>query len=945
MFKKLYKNFEKSKAGEFLLNSKLARSVKNNKYCYYSGIAAALIMIFVYIVYKLIPFGDAIILRMDLYHQYGPLFAEFYDRIANFQSLIYSWTSGLGSSFLGNFLNYISSPFAIVMLLFGHERMPEAIATMILLMASFSAGTFTYYIKKSFGKHDIVTAAFGLLYAFCGYFVAFYWNVMWLDAMIIFPIVILGIEKIINGKKMATYLFALFYSMLTGYYMAFMICIMSVVYFLIYYFSKFTLSEKVNPLLGKPHKQYSFKVIVKRLQNSKFINYGVKFAFASLAAAGLIMILYLPLYYILQSSSATGASWPEKYSSYFSVFDFLANHLAGVEPTIRSSGEDVLPNVYCGMITVLLIPFYFYSKKISIREKITSLLLLAFFYFSFNINYFNFVWHGFKFPNDLPYRFSFMYSFILIVLAYKAFMNIKEFSMGQILTAGVAVIGFVVLVQEIGSKNVGEPAVWASIAFIVVYVLIFAFMRDEKYQKAAMASLLMCAICTELIVADTPNYVISQTKTAYAKDYEDFVEMKSLIDENEDSNDFYRMEVTKQRARMDPSWYNYNGVSVFSSMAYESVSKLQKKLGLYGNDINSHSYKPQTPVYNSMFALKYLYDNASLLSDDQPAYSFVDSSEYFNVYSNNYYLPLGFAVDTGLADWTFGDDLNPFREQNNFFSLATGVDDVFSLLPMEVYELSNCKSLGSYSTASPSISYVKQTEKDSGSFVLIIKLEESQNIYLYASSSTIKTINIGRPNANWSENYPSADQFTFDKTSYSLESPYFYIFDAGYYEAGETIALKVNLPEDNTSGSLTIRASGIDMDEFERGYNQILSNGTLDIDTFKETYIKGTINVASDMLLYTSIPYDEGWSVTIDGERVPVSEYEKIGDALLAVPISEGEHTVEFKFTPRGMLLGGVVSVSTVGLLILVYFLNKRKFFMFDPAYADKMFAKKKEEE
>ena len=121
---------------------------------------------------------------MDLYHQYGCVFAEFYDRVTS---------DGIRVSrhFLGNFYNYLCSPLSIVMLIFGHKNMPEAIAIMILLAAAFSSATFCYYLKKSFGEHSPVTAAFGVLYSFCGFFIAYYWNLMWLDAMVLFPLMIL----------------------------------------------------------------------------------------------------------------------------------------------------------------------------------------------------------------------------------------------------------------------------------------------------------------------------------------------------------------------------------------------------------------------------------------------------------------------------------------------------------------------------------------------------------------------------------------------------------------------------------------------------------------------------------------------------------------------------------------------------------------------------------
>ena len=179
-------------------NSLFSRIFYNNRYCWLAFGCSCAIMLVVYICYSLIPFGDVTILRMDLYHQYGPLYAELYDRITNLESFLYSWNTGLGSSFLGNFYNYLCSPLSLIILIFGHENMPEAIAAIILLQAAFSSASFCFYLKKSFGEHSFATAGFGVLYSFCGFFIAYYWNVMWLDAMVLFPLMILGIERIIT---------------------------------------------------------------------------------------------------------------------------------------------------------------------------------------------------------------------------------------------------------------------------------------------------------------------------------------------------------------------------------------------------------------------------------------------------------------------------------------------------------------------------------------------------------------------------------------------------------------------------------------------------------------------------------------------------------------------------------------------------------------------------
>ena len=244
--------------GKQKIDTKFSLFLKNNKYILISALIAFAVMQLVYFCFSLIPYGDMTILRMDLYHQYGPLFAELYDGLTS------------GSSFLGNFYNYLSSPDTILILFFGHKNIPEAIAAMIAVKAMLSAGSFTYYIKKSLGRHDPTTAAFGILYAFCGYFVAYYWNLMWLDAMFLFPVIQLGIEKIINKGKPTLYCISLALMFFANYYMAYMICIFAVLYFLTYYFANYSIEQKFNRALSKKAPN------AKRLSNSLFWRSGDK---------------------------------------------------------------------------------------------------------------------------------------------------------------------------------------------------------------------------------------------------------------------------------------------------------------------------------------------------------------------------------------------------------------------------------------------------------------------------------------------------------------------------------------------------------------------------------------------------------------------------------------------------------------------------------------------
>lgn len=866
---------------------------KQNKYIMLSMLAAFVIVQFTYLCYKLVPFGNMTILRMDLYHQYGPLFAELYERLTSHSSLVYSWNSGLGGGFLGNFFNYLSSPFSIIILLFGHKNIPDAIAAMICLKAVFAAGAFTFYLKKSKNENSAMGAGFGLLYAFSGYFVAYYWNVMWLDAMVLFPIIILGLERIIDKGKGVLYISSLTLMFFANYYMAYMVCIFTILYFFVYYFSKYSISKKFNE-----EKE--------SIGNFLFLSSITRYVFYSVFACLLASIVIFPLITTLNQSSATSSDTPSNIKKYFDFFDFLAQHFTSTTPTIRSSGDEVYPNVYCGVLTAILTPLFLYNKKISIKEKLSFSALLAILYLSFNINYLNFVWHGFHFPNDLPYRFSYMYCFILLIMAYKTISNIRDFTAKEILTAGIAGILFLAAVEKLGSAKVGTTTLILTLIFVIGYTAILIILNSNKYQKNAISILLLFIIFAEICVGNTGNFKMNQSKEDYTSDYNSYKTLKQQLDEYDGG--FYRSELTNLRTRMDPCWYNYNGVSVFSSMANERTSNMMSEIGLYSNYINSYTYNPNTAVFNSMFSLKYIIDN----SDYQltaPFFSKILSSDNFSAYKNNYNLPVLFPVNNEIIDFKSKDIGNPFNVQNNLFECATGIINVMEQLDVINGRHSNVSEFNKTELETGILSYKILNSNESATVSLNVVSDKTQELYLYVKGN------------NKINSWTATDGITSKNISMVDEA---YIVDFGTIYAGIPVSITIPLKKDTETGNIKFYAFGLNKDKFIDGHNKLL-DGALKNYTIDDGYIKGEIEAFENEVIFTSIPYDTNWSIYSDGKKLDKNEIFAINEGLLGFNIEEGSHTIELKYNNKGLLYGFIVSSSTFVILAIAFIIIKKR--------------------
>ena len=888
----------KYKEKKVVFLQKIKKGFLNNKYILLSGGISVFIILLVYFCFDIRPFGDGIIYRMDLYHQYGPLFTEFYDRIHNGQSLVYSWTSGMGSSFIGNFYNYLSSPLTFIFIFLGHKYTFEAVAALIAIKAVLSSMSMTYYLKKSQNFFSPVSAGFGVMYAFCAYFVAYYWNVMWIDSMYILPFVILGIERIIDKGKCKTFILSLIYCIFANYYIGYIICIFSVFYFGYYYILR-------CDELAKGKKYIDNKGFINKIKNSFLINSGLRFAGSAILSALILSFMLIPLAFILKTCSATSGGFPTEYKFYYDIFDFLANHLASLEPTIRSSGDCVLPNVYCGMLTVILLPLYLFGKNIKLKEKIASVALLIFMYFSFNLNYLNFVWHGFHFPNDLPYRQSFIYSFMLIILAAKAFRNLRNYRGKEILLSGLSVAAFAVLVQKIGSQNVNNVTIYISLIFTVLLTVVLYLLKSKKNQAFALSFMLLCSVTAETIAANTNHYVASQNKTSYVYDYDDFKDVQAKVREKDDSL-FYREELSDLRARMDPSWYGYNGVSVFSSMAYESVAAHEKFMGLFGNNINSFTYNPNTPVYNALSGIKYVYDKDGKLSKGD-YYVIAAENERYKAYENLYCLPIAFPVASETEDFDPVTFENPLQVHEDLFKRMTGVEGIYNHINNYEIKFANVLAISDSQKLDECLE-INKIEPDFKACATIDYVADTEdNIYIYVYSRNLDTVSVYSPTVD---------------TSMDIHDGY--ILDLGKNKIGDTITIELPLEEDKESASVDFCIFSVNKDKFLEGYEK-LKEGAIELSSFGDTYLKGTYTAEKEEILYTSIPYDSSWQVYIDGKRVSSDSIIAIDDAMLAVKTPAGKHELSMKYTPKYYKQSVVFSTIVTILTLVIYVLRYRK--------------------
>ena len=877
--------------------SKTYKIFYKNRYVFLTTVLATACIAVIYVIFSVFPFGSITVMRMDLYHQYGPLFAELYDRIVEHKSLLYSWITGGGSSFLGNYLNYLSSPLSFLIFLFDKEDISYAITFIVALKCILSATSFSYYLKKSFNKDNYFLSAFGILYAFSAYFLAYYWNVMWLDAMIMLPLIALGIEKIFKTGDIKLYTVSLIILFFANYYMGYMCCIFAVLYFFVCFINTYSNDGKLNE-----NAVYEKKYSTKALMNNVFINRGVKFAFASIIAALICAITLVPVFMILKNSSATSGTFPQTFKRYFDLLDLITSHFALLETTIRSSGDNVLPNIYTGILTFILLPLFLVNNKIKLKEKATYVVLIIFFVFCFNNNCAEYIWHAFHFPNDLPYRYSYMYSFIIAVMGYKTILNFKGIKVKDIAYTGLAIISFVIICQKFLTNKMTNSTIYATIIFVALWCGFLFLLKNKNAQKKTVSFVLVTFILCETIISSIVGLPLNQDNKNYKENYKTYTDAINYID-NKDSG-FYRTELCYLNTRMDPAYYGYNGISVFSSMAYESYSQLQSSLGMQSNKVNSYTYNTQTPVYNMMFNIKYLIQTDVSLAPSSNLYKKIynTSDKKSNVYESKYNLPIAYCVNSKIDDWVT-DEGNPFEIQSDFVKLATGYSNVFK--PVE-YNSTDFDAVSGDDVTENGTYWLEKSDSSSNYGTETVSLSPTidGNLYLYVKSSDLKTITVN------SEKVSDITQ--------SMEDAY--ILDLGYHNKGDEVLVSLDASKmESESTSFDFYCYTADDTVVKNMYNSLAGN-SLNVESYSDTTIKGTVKAKENCYLYSSIPYDDGWSVYVDGKKAETFE---IGGTLLAIELTPGQHKIEYKYFSVGFLYGIIISAVTVFGLCGFYIYNK----------------------
>lgn len=919
---------------------------KNYWYLVLCALLPAVLVGMIYIAKGHHPFGDGCVLVLDLNGQYVWFFEALRNFVKGDADLLYSFSRALGGEFLGIYAYYVASPFSFLLSLFPQDWMLEGLLFLFLLKTALCGWSFGYYMHRTMKeKNPIAIVIFALGYAMSSYALIQQHNTMWIDAMMWLPLITLGIESLIKEGKFRLYTILLAITLFSNFYIGFMVCIYCAIYFFVYYFAH---SEKSrNNPLGETHH---------------FIKSLGRIAFYSGIAIGMAAIILLSAYYSLNFGKTTFSTPDWSWSLNFDFLHLFYKFLPGSYDTVRPEG---LPFVYCGILTLLLVPVFFCSKRFSAREKLAAAIFIFVLIFSFAFSVPDLIWHGFQKPNWLNYRYSFMLCFFLCTLACRAFGELKTLPLKPILgtTALLALLCIILLFAE--EKEYFAPGALTCILFTVLslaaYLIIFGIAKKVSAQQV-ISTVLVSVVCVEVFLSGLFNMNAFDDDVGFSKYsyYNDFLDRARPIVEavQESDSSFYRMEKTFSRKVNDNMALNIRGLSGSTSTLNKETILFLNKMG-YHSRAHSCAYFGGNPVNDSLLGVKYVLSENTIYSDYYQVYK-QDFENFYTAYYNPYALSIAYGVDDAVLDFPLGfteseptlpsemhsqsaisewisgiketlngwldieetdtnatyEDLyaSPFERLNAIVSAMLGEEQTQKLfVPIELSDTKLSENLddridnGCYA-------YIKENAKKEASVTYTIQVPHDGEVFFYLPSDELREVKMIL-NAKGMET--KLGSFAGDDSNG--------IVSLGNYRTGDVLELKLTLKTDRLYAMIGEHYFYfLDMDVFKSSMSR-LAKDQLQITEYTEHSFVGSFQASREKeLVLTTIPYDKGWKITVDGQAV---ESIKALGSVIAFYI-DGEagqtHSVELEYSPNTVRVGFTISLTSIGFLTLIILFRKR---------------------
>lgn len=883
----------------------------------WSFLIPIIILFLYYIAQGIFPFGNSTILTVDLGQQYIDFYQYYRETLmGEWDGLAYSFEKAIGGEMMGTWSYYLLSPFLPIILLFPQAWLTFAVAVVVLLKIGTAGLAFQYLLGKVYKEANWRTLTFAVSYALIAYTSVNQLNIMWLDGVAFLPFVIWGIEKINRGGSFLTFSAWLAIILMANYYIGYMICIFVVLYYL---YSTVKASSdwqvrKTTDLSEKMHFQW------QKLWHSIS-----RFTLGALIAGALAAVVLIPTYFALSGSKGAYTDPVFEWAFAYPIQDVISKFVIGAFNFDQM--PDGLPNIFIGTLGLITAILYFFQKKFPKRERIMALLILVFLFLSMNVKALNMMWHAFQYPIWYPYRYSFVVSFFLLFIGYRAYRKLGSISLKTAIgLLVIAALSSIYLLWHLAEFDyLSSWQIWVSLLVFIGFSLLLLLIDD--YRKIIFP---IIAILTFIEMGT--NSVLNLSSLNYLKndEFTEYISTSSpIIDKYRPAEDeFYRMTKTFQRTKNDAMQLNYFDLNHFNSTLEKNTTQFFDKLGQPTSD-GFVNYTTGTLLTDALFGVEYYIDtlpqsdeeiengaynrNPTTQRADLIQYPVVETTEDFVVHKNPYALPLGFMVPTAISQIDFNDK-SPIILQDDLLNVLTGNVDETNDYLTTYFEIANFKRLELFDVKSDTenevnANYQRTSESEDGYIDITIEIKSNDAYYLTIPS------HITDENA---ELYLDGERLNYDSSFRNTQ-----VYNIANEEAGSEKIFSIKLLEDDLSLSdvnvYTLNNQAV-FDVIED-----LSTQGLNITEFSNNHIVGDVNATqADQMMLLSIPFSEGWQATLDGEPAEIFPILDGGLSAISIP-NEGSYNIDLRYRMPGAKVGVSVSAVTLVLCVGLAYYHKRK--------------------
>ncbi|GAA3008111.1 YfhO family protein [Tetragenococcus solitarius] len=853
---------------------------KNKWYIIASFFIPVIVMAIIYLTIGIYPGSDRSVMASDAFSQFSNFHASFRNALLGKQSFLYTWNASLGLNYLSLISYYLGGFFTPLVLFFPNQLMPDALYFLTLIKIGSAGLSFWFYASHTFKIPTIGHVTLSICYALMSFITAQSELIMWLDAYVYLPLIIWGIDRILQKGKPKLLFISYFMLFFTSFYLGFMIGIFSVLYFLVQ--------------------------LIKNWKNNKkrILPYFV----TSFLAGGASMIIILPALLDLRSNGEELTQITSFKTEATSGFDFFIKNMIGVYDTTKYGS---IPFIYIGLLPLAFCVFYFLIKEISLKDKLLYAVLIILLIGSFYFIPLNLFWHGMHAPNMFLFRYAFLLSFTVIMLAGFGWEKLNPINEKRLLFSfsflGIAFALTYLFVYQ--TRDYLEPiSLILTLAFLVVYFIIFFSFYSKRFTLKQLILFLLLFVTAEMTIntnsmlrgiLDDWNYA---SRELYTKPYP---AINQLIGQTKAENDtFYRLENLDPVSANDSFNYGYSGISMFSSIRNRHTSGYMNMLGFRsrGTSLNIR-YPNNTLLMDSLAAVKY---NLSKQPINKYGFRQEASSGDYQLYKNRNALPLGFLTDPAIHKVTQVENDNLANQTNLMNQLANTRETFFRFHPITITHLNNV-TVKKQGTRTNFIEQEGNVAKD-------VSWEVTVPAHSQAYLSLFPT--------NFGELESSTATITVNgqqrESQISTNGQY---YDLGFYDQPTKVEFTASFYGTKEISFQNPQVVTLDTDALQKSINNIQENG-VEMKTGKRN-AHAKVTASKDQTLITTIPYDGGWHAKIDGNKVPIHAFQ---NAFVSLEIPKGEHSIELTYLPQGFLPGLASFITCIVLFIgFDWYYEKRK--------------------